>query len=131
MIKFEQYISESYVNDVYTMTKEKDVAGYYVDKSYFTIGKRYRLTYKIRKIEGTLKNIGGHSRWANKISFKIDSKESEEYFTPAIPFAPNPTVNITDDFAVHLIEFEFNYTDKGDQNGNIYIFNQIEVLMSL
>ncbi len=111
----------SYENDTYTMAKQNGTAGYYVDAKYFEIGKKYRLTYKLQKIDGVLKNIGGHAKWADQILFKIDGKDVTEstYF---ISLNTN-TVNIEDDNNPHLIEYEFDYLDKSkeDDNGNIYI----------
>ena len=124
----ELVIDDSYdssVNDsitltdgVYRIDKSSNYTGLYIDGTKLTNGKTYILSYKIKKISGTLKNIGGHSENAIEKSFTIDGVKSE------YPYH-QPKSNLNDDTKEHIIEFKFEYDGNASsnltENKNIYI----------
>lgn len=110
--------SYTYEDGIYTISKNSSYFGLFIPAEYFEDGKTYALSYKIKKLSGTLYNVGGHSVNADEKSFLIDGVASGYTYNA-------PTNNITDDTSEHLIEFVFEYDSTNENpytpNYNIYI----------
>jgi hypothetical protein len=46
-----------------------------ISSDLMTSGQKYVLSYKFKKISGTLEKIGGHSTWYTTNKFIIDDEE--------------------------------------------------------
>lgn len=107
------YITNAYTesNHVYTQSAGSG-AGLKFASTLFTVGEKYVLTFKIKKVSGTLTAIGGHSSGFTSNAFYVDGVKSSN------TYAQGQT--ITDDTNTHKIEVYLTYNGNVSDN-NLYI----------
>lgn len=102
------YTEENYV---YTGTYGNG-AGLKLSSTIFTVGVDYILSFKLKKVTGTLTSIGGHSNGFTTNKFLIDGiEQSNTYGTSGL---------INDDTETHSVEVYLTYNGNASDN-NLYI----------
>lgn len=107
------YITNTYTesNHVYTQSAGNG-AGLKFASTLFTAGEKYVLTFKIKKVSGTLTAIGGHSNGFTSNAFYVDGVKSSNTYTQG--------QTMTDDTNTHKIEVYLTFNGNVSDN-NLYI----------
>ena len=103
-------ISHTLNNNIYTISTNYAYPSIMIPTELFEDGKTYTLKYKVKKINGTLRALGGHCPSTTKISLKLDGNEISSSYNQ---------INMSDDNLTHEIEYKFIFNNIDDKR--IYI----------
>ena len=101
-------VSVSAENDIYTVQRGTNMyGGIFIDlENKINTGKKYVLSYKFKKLSGTLVSVGGHNLAFNHSDFFVDDKSTNTGYYNGY--------NMTDDNEIHKVDVYFTAKDLTD-----------------